>query len=300
MHEERVEFVSEGTPVVGILRRPAQLTPGARLPAVVFCAGMSLTKEVWLPPFAERLVQAGYVTLNFDYRGFGESGGQPRRRLIPAAQVRDVRNALTFVQTRPEVDPQALGLFGVSLGCPVAVGAASADDRVRALVAAAGPGHLGRVWSAFDGFPAFRDKVWRARQAFVARGEVSYVSVAKLLKSDPETCALLEADAPKYEHWDLTITFESLADLFEFAPETEVAGMRGAALYAYPEADALIARMELASLHAHTRSPKRLLALEGAKHVDVYAPSGPAFDALTQAAQDWFRQHLVAEGAVGL
>jgi alpha-beta hydrolase superfamily lysophospholipase len=295
MRCEEVTFTSEGSPVAGVLRLPAEASATAPRGAVVFCAGMSLTKEVWLPAFAERLVEAGYVTLNFDYRHFGESGGEPRRRLIPSAQVQDTRNAITYLETRGEVARERIGLFGVSLGCSVAAAVAGQDARVACLVAAAGPAHLGRVWGAFDGFAAFRDKVWAARRRFVSEGEVSYVSVAKLLKSDPETCALLEQDVLKHPTWDLEITFESLADLFEFAPEETADRIQAPALYAYPEEDALIARFELSSLYAQTRCPnKRLLCLEGARHVDIYATEGETFTSFSAAAEGWFAEHMPA------
>ena len=289
MPPEAVTFYSEGTPVAAHLRLPC----GAPKGGVVFCAGMSLTKEVWLPAFAEALVEQGYATLNFDYRGFGESGGEPRRRMIPAAQVQDTRNALTYLESRPELAGKALGLFGVSMGCSVAVGAAAEDPRVAAFVAAAGPGHFERVWSAFPTYPAFKAKVDAARREFVRTGEVTYISVAKMLKSDPETCAKLEADVGDHPTWDLTVTYESFADVIAFNPEEQAHRIRAAALYAYPEADALIARFELSSLYAHTKSAhKRLLALEGARHVDVYATEGPHFATLCAAAQEWFDTHL--------
>ena len=47
----------------------------------------------------------------------------------------------------------------------------------------------------------------------VLPGEVSYVSIARLLASDPDTVAKLEADVPHFPNWRLDITFESLADL---------------------------------------------------------------------------------------
>ncbi|MCE2484901.1 MAG: hypothetical protein J4F42_05275 [Desulfurellaceae bacterium] len=39
-------------------------------------------KEIFLPDNAKRLQADGYTTLNFDYRYFGESGGEPRSRLF--------------------------------------------------------------------------------------------------------------------------------------------------------------------------------------------------------------------------
>lgn len=90
-----VTFFSDGARMAGVLRLPPGLSPGERRPAVVLCAGFSLVKEVWLPTNAQALNAAGYVTLNFDDRTFGQSGA-PRCRLVPRMQVEDVRSALVF------------------------------------------------------------------------------------------------------------------------------------------------------------------------------------------------------------
>lgn len=288
--ERRVTFHSEGAALAGVLRLPKGACGDAPCPAVVFCAGMSLTKEVWLPAQAEALVATGFATLNFDYTFFGESEGEPRRRLVPWRQVRDVRNALTFLETVPEVDAQRLGVSGTSLGAPVAVSAA-VDPRVRAGVAIAGPMDLGRVWSAFDGFQAFKAKVERARRNYVATGEVSYVSVARLLKSDPETVALLEAEVERYEHWSLEITFESLLDLFAFNAEATLERVRGALLFMAPEQDDLIAGCEALSGFAKAPEPKALVKLPG-RHVDVYRSEGETHQRVLSEQIAWFEQHL--------
>jgi len=35
---------------------------------------------------------------------------------MPMRQIEDIRNAVTFLQHQPEVVPERIGLFGVSLG----------------------------------------------------------------------------------------------------------------------------------------------------------------------------------------
>lgn len=288
MLRESVHFHSEGERLAGILRIPDGAA--APRPAIVFCAGMSLTKEVWLPDYAERLVEQGYITLNFDYRGFGESTGEPRRRLLPSRQVEDARSALTYLETRPEVDASRLAVFGMSLGSTVATYTAGVDRRVRALVGVGGPGDLNRVWRGFDRFDSFFAKVKEARRRFVASGELSYIAVPKLLASDPATAALLEKEAERYPNWDLSVTFESLWDLFEMNAEAVVAQVEGG-LWIYPEADALISRFEAQSLYAKARDPRRLLALPGAEHVEIYG-KGPAFEAITAASLAWLEERL--------
>ena len=289
--EKKIELSSEGTKVSGILRVPAGLAPGERRPAVLCLQGFSVVKEALLAPNAVRLTELGYVTLIIDYRGFGESAGEPRCRLVPPAQVQDARNALTYLETVAEVDASKLGLFGISLGASVALGTAGLDPRVKALIAIAGPADLERVWSAFPDFPKFRAKVEAARRDFVATGKVTYSKVIKLLSSDPHTCALLEQEAPKHPSWRLEVTFESLLDLFTFRPEEVAKDMRGASLFICPEEDALIAKGELTSMFAKAPQPRELFVIPGIRHVDVYQ-QGPGFEPIMARTAEFLGRYL--------
>ena len=272
--------------MAGVLRLPER-----KAPVVVMCAGMTLTKEVWLPANADWLCAQGYATLSFDYRGFGESEG-PRCRLVPAMQVEDVRSALTFLETVPEVDSSRMALFGVSLGASVAVATAGVDARVKATVAVAGPMDLGRVWRAFSGFDAFRAKVWAARQKAVANGETSFIKLSRLLASDPQTCAMIERDSAEIPAWRPEVSFESLADLFEFRPEAVVAQISPrAVMFVAPEHDELIAQGELKSAFAAAHEPRKFVTLEGVKHHEVYG-AGKGFAPTMAATLEFFSSHL--------
>lgn len=284
-----ITFFSHGTRISGVLRVPEGPGP---FPAVVMCAGMTLTRDVWLQPNAEWLCARGFVTLSFDYRGFGASEGEPRCRLVPSMQVDDVRSALTFLETEPLVDARRLALFGVSLGASIAVATAGLDARAKATVAVAGPMDLGRVWRAYPGFEGFRAKVWAARQKAVTTGEVSFIKLSRLLASDPETCAKIERDAPALPQWRPELTFESLADLFEFRPEQVVADISPrAVLFVAPELDRLIAEGELPSAYARAKEPKRLVTLKGIKHHEIYG-EGQGFAPTMEAAHAFLTEHL--------
>ncbi|MBL8910588.1 MAG: alpha/beta fold hydrolase [Archangium sp.] len=284
-----VSFFSHGARVSGLLRIPEGTGP---FPAVVMCAGMTLTQDVWLQPNAEWLVARGFATLSFDYRGFGESEGQPRCRLVPPMQVDDVRAALTFLETVPQIDAKRLALFGVSLGASIAVATAGVDARAKATVAVAGPMDLGRVWRAYPGFDGFKAKVDAARKKSVTTNETSTIKLSRLLASDPDTCAKIERDAPLFPHWRPELTFESLADLFEFVPEKVVADISPrAVMFIAPENDALIAGAELPSAHARAKEPKRLVVLPGLKHHEIYG-SGAGFTPTMEATSAFFSEHL--------
>ena len=109
---EDVEFDAEGVTLRGWLYRP----DGAAgpVPTVVMAHGFSAVKEMYLDSFAEAFAAGGLGALVFDNRNFGASDGEPRQEIDPWAQVRDYRHAITWAQTRPEVDPDRIGVWGSS------------------------------------------------------------------------------------------------------------------------------------------------------------------------------------------
>ncbi|MEO6950433.1 MAG: alpha/beta fold hydrolase [Polyangia bacterium] len=286
-NERAVDLWCDGTRISGLFGVPEG---AGSFPAVVFCVGFSLVKEVWLLDFARHLRRSGFATLNIDYRTFGESGGERRCRLSPRMQVQDVRAGLDFLQAQQSVDPTRLGVFGVSLGATIAAGTAAVDRRVRGGVIVAGPGDLERVWSAMPNFEGFRDKVLAARRRYTTTGEVTYVPVPKLLSSDPETVALLIEEQKRHPRWRLEVTFESLADLFEFSAERGLERSRGL-LFIHPAGDELIACAESESMYAVAGEPKRYVALDGLRHAELYG-QGRGFARVAEHATTWLSAQL--------
>jgi dienelactone hydrolase len=110
--ELHVKFESNGETLAGVLFRPDNAQ--GKLPTVVCAGGWCYTKEIILPHIA-RIVNDGAVqVLAFDYAGFGESSGARRQHLDPWQQISDYRNALTYVESRDDVDPLRLGCLGIS------------------------------------------------------------------------------------------------------------------------------------------------------------------------------------------
>ena len=62
--------------------------------------------------FVDWLPAEGFNVFTFDYRGYGRSGGTPERQGI----YDDCVAAITYVQKRPDVDPNSLFVLGQSLG----------------------------------------------------------------------------------------------------------------------------------------------------------------------------------------
>ena len=87
------------------------------VPCVVMAHGFSLTRHDALGAYASLFADAGYAVLVFDYRGFGDSPGEPRQRFRIGMQREDWRSAVAFARTRPEVDGGRIALWGFSMAC---------------------------------------------------------------------------------------------------------------------------------------------------------------------------------------
>ncbi len=100
-------LTTDGVPLKGDYYRPiAEQAPG-----VVLLHGKNRTRADW-QILAGRLMTLGFATLAIDFRGAGESGGQPD----DPNRLADVDAAIAFLQTQAEVAPDSIMLVGENDG----------------------------------------------------------------------------------------------------------------------------------------------------------------------------------------
>ncbi len=138
--EQRITFDSQGLKLSGVLHIPDDLAPGERRPACLVLHGFGSNKgsKACISP-AKLLEKWGYVALRFDMRGCGESEG-PRAHIICLEQVEDTKSAVTYLMSRPEVDPAKIACAGHSFGAAVAVYSGGIDPRIAAVISSGGWG----------------------------------------------------------------------------------------------------------------------------------------------------------------
>jgi len=111
---------------------PATADRGPR-PILVMAHGLTGTRRDRLGAFAERFAAAGIAALVFDYRGFGDSTGEPDL-FEPPRQLEDWRAAIGFARSLPDIDARRVATFGSSLGGGNALAAAAEDSKVVAVI----------------------------------------------------------------------------------------------------------------------------------------------------------------------
>lgn len=292
-----ISFVSNGSQCRGWLYVPDGLPQGQKAPAVVMAHGLIAVKEMILPGFAERFVRAGFATLAFDYRYFGESEGEPRSQVFPLEQVEDMRNAITWLSDQPEVDPHRIGLWGTSLGGAIVVSTATFDKRPRAVVAqvpallnpehqrAKNPGQ----WDSMNEF-LLQDRIDRYRT-----GAVRYL---KVVAPEGEPSVLPGKDnyeaytgiAESCPNWRNQVSVESLERMFQFNSAGWISLIAPTALLLIPaEKDGLVPIGSVREAYGKAQEPKALTVLP-IGHWEIYAD--PWLSEAASAAIDWFRKYL--------
>lgn len=111
---KEVRFASGDGHCVGRLFRPE--AAASDVPCVVMGSGFSCVRDQGLDAFAERLAEAGFAALAFDYRHWGESPGEPRLLMDPARQREDWRAAIAYAGTLDEVNPARIAMWSYSMG----------------------------------------------------------------------------------------------------------------------------------------------------------------------------------------
>jgi cephalosporin-C deacetylase-like acetyl esterase len=104
-------------------------------PAITMAHGFGGTREHGLERFAQAFAAAGFVVLVHDHRNFGTSGGDLRGDIDPWQQIADWRRAISYLESRPEVDPTRIGLWGTSYAGGHALVLGATDRRLCCVVA---------------------------------------------------------------------------------------------------------------------------------------------------------------------
>ncbi len=276
-----VTFTSDSLQLAGTLRTPAGAGP---FPAVVFTGPLSGVKEQVVATYAEKLTDAGFLTLAFDHRNFGASAGEPRQHENHAGKFQDLRDATTFLAAHPAVDADRIGCVGICLGGGIALRYSAFDPRIRALATVAGgynsPTHDRAVLSNFIAAEGY----W---------GAVAGSDYDGTVMGGDEPYDYYGTDRAPSRGWVNRLTVRSVYELMT----TDLAG--GAEfisptpwLLVHGDRDAYCTPEQARATFARAGEPKWDVWLPADLHIDLY--DNPKYvDPAADAIVAWFGEHLV-------
>ncbi|PIU50748.1 hypothetical protein COS91_08090 [Candidatus Desantisbacteria bacterium CG07_land_8_20_14_0_80_39_15] len=105
--------------------------PGSNA-TVIFCHGYGTNKADCLP-FVPFLHSAGYNLFLFDFRAHGESGGECCS--LGGQERQDLFTAIRWVQSRKGLNPNCIGVLGISMGAATAIMVAAETTALKVVIA---------------------------------------------------------------------------------------------------------------------------------------------------------------------
>ena len=295
--ERKVGFYSDGLKIAGVLFEPEGAGEGT-CPGIVLCQGMAGVKEYfWFPDIARRLVELGCAALIWDYRGVGESEGE-YGRLYPLEQAEDIRNALTFLELQPAVDPERLALAGWSFGGGMVPYVAGLDERVKCGVSVAGWGD-GERWTRslrrHEEWLELLDRIAEDRRSRVLTGKSHILAPGEILARDLSKDQTVRSELtkiPRMENYKGTVySLASAEKIQEFKPAEVVDRISPRAmLYIAAGRDSLTPTDDIVDMYQRTKEPKKLWVIPGIAHHDVYEE--PYLGQVLDMTFDWLKTYL--------
>lgn len=300
MNRIETTFTSDGLALAADLYVRDDLSSPA--PAIVFTGPFTGVKGQVTGHYARRIAEAGFVTLAFDHRNFGASEGEPRQHEDATGKLADLRDAVSHLASRPEVDAERIGVCGICLGGGYALRFAGFDPRVKAAVLVAGGYNSPYKMREGMGEEGYRSQM--ANFAAVAQeqhrtGEVAYMA-AVAPEGEPAAMGGQEpfdyygterGAAPGWENRVTTLsihellTFDALCGADFISPTP--------ALIVHGRTDAYCAPSLAQEAHDRMAGPKEIVWLDTTNHIDLYDVEtyvGPAVEHATA----WFSEHLGA------
>lgn len=298
-----VEFSSEGTTIRGWLYLPQG--PGPH-PAIVLAGGWCYVRELVMPHYASRFASNGLAALVFDYRNLGVSDGEPRQHLDPWMQIRDYQNAVSFLQTRPEVDPDRIGAWGISYSGGHVIVLSAIDPRIKAAVSQIPVidgyenmrrvhGTMGyrRLWAAIleDRQRRFADPASRGFIPHATAEPEQDLSTWPFPETYHTFKALKESEAPLYQNLSTVESVDLLLnyDVMPFARRV----YDTPTLMIVAEGDDLtLWDLEIAAYNQLATARKQLHVLPHTTHMTLYSDQSK-LDVAAEKASAWFAEHLL-------
>jgi fermentation-respiration switch protein FrsA (DUF1100 family) len=298
----RVSFrAPDGVRLVGHLRVPGGRE---RRPAIVVSNAMTSVKEQSVNAgYAQLLAERGFVTLVFDQRRFGESGGEPRQHEDNKERLNDLHVAVSYLTSlKSEVDAERIGALGASIGGGLAMNLTAYDPRVRAFVAiAAGLLNPARARELISTYTEMLGEQTALLQRFHLTGKLDYIPVVRTPGIPPGQPVLFDNDiALEYygsargaaPNWQNRASVMSLRTILVDDTRTAADSMApGAGLLIVGEKDVSTFPEDHQAVYDRLTGPRRLEILPGVFHNDLYDVPGPVGTAVGMAT-DWFTAHL--------
>ena len=193
-----VSYSLDGIEISANLYLPADYDESIKkkYPAITVAHPNGGCKEQVAGLYAQKLAEAGYITIAADASYQGASGGEPRLRDWPANRINDISGMVDYLTLLPKVDSARIGSLGICGGGGYTLAASQTDKRIKA-VASLSMFNSGRVRR--NGFgdsqkATIQERLLKAANARneALKGNILYEAFLPPNKTDAELRKIME------------------------------------------------------------------------------------------------------------
>jgi len=278
-----VNYKLNGINISANVYTPANYDVSKKYPAVVVAHPNGGIKEQTAGLYAQRLAEAGYITVAADAAYQGASGGEPRHTDNPAYRTEDVHGMADFIAQYKGVDAARLGVLGICGGGGYSLKAAQTDKRLKAVATLSmfNSGEVRRNGFQNSQLSTIQERLKQAsaaREQEAAGGKITYAGLATITDEEiAKTSTDLYREGYQYyyrthAHPNSTFlyTMSSLLDLMTWDAATNMDLINQPLLMlAGSKADTKYMTDEAFPKAIHAKN-KELFLIDGATHIQTY------------------------------
>lgn len=277
-----VTYRLNGIEIAANVYTPANYDASKKYPAIVVAHPNGGVKEQAAGLYAQRLAEAGFITIAADAAYQGASGGEPRHTDKPANRIDDIRGMADFISSYAGVDANRLGVLGICGGGGYTLKAAQSDKLFKAVstLSMFNSGEVRRNGFQNSQLATIQERLQKASDARAqeAAGKIIYAGVASVTDEEiAKTTADLYREGYQYyyrthEHPNSTFlyTMSSLLDLMTWDAVTNMDLINQPLLMIVgSKADTKYMTDEAFPKATNAKS-KELFVLDGATHIQSY------------------------------
>jgi len=101
---------------------------------VILSNGFCGTKDAVLEDYALKFVDIGVAAITYDYRYFGESGGEPRQLINGIKQMEDLRVVIDYARNQENIDENKIVLWSTSAAGRYGIIIAAEDEKIAGVI----------------------------------------------------------------------------------------------------------------------------------------------------------------------
>ena len=283
VHIETVTYDLNGIKIAANVYLPAGYNVNKKYPTIVVAHPNGGVKEQVAGLYAQRLAEAGYITIAADAAYQGASGGTPRNVDKPANRVEDIRGMANFITQYVGVNESELGVLGICGGGGYTLKAVQTDKRFKA-VATVSMFNTGRARrngymdSQLATIQKRLEDASKARAAEAAGEEIAYNGDFDMTDAEADK---LPFDLYREGHYyynrthnhpnsTFKYTKSSLLDLMAFDATSQIELINQPLLMIAGEKADSFYMTEEAFKKATGTDDKELFVIDGATHIQTY------------------------------